>query len=215
MQQQEQVDVHSAESASNALPPTVKMKLPNGKYLLPDGSVVSEIPAPQVAVTTVREIQSGRAAARTLERVHRKLGDLPQMEFKQLNAVATIVLYSHIGLNDEDIAQTLGTSIENVQRVKELDAYKQLAEMFDTQTFEGAKKTATHLIAKASGRAAEVLIGTLESRNELNALAASKEVLRMNGVSTEQTEVKKSGLNIKIVRKGESTREETLTVEIE
>lgn len=181
---------------------------------MPDGTVLSPKQAVQPAVTAGREIQNGRAAARTLERVHRKLGDLPEGDTKQLNAIAAILMYTGVGLADEDIAAALGTTAETVSGIKELDAYRQLSDMFDTQVFDDAKRTASHIIAGASSRAAERMVDALESPNEQVAVVAAKELLSRNGITadTQQTE-RKSGLNIKIIRKGEK-RDETITVEL-
>lgn len=192
-----------------------KLKLPDGSLVMPDGSIIKPQQALQPAVTVGREIQSGRRAARTLEKMHRKLGDLPDIDTKKMNAIAAIIMYSGIGLSDSDIAVCLGCDVEHVHSIKELDVYRQLAEMFDTQVFTDAKRTASHILAKAADRAADTMVGALESPNEMIAVGAAKEVLRMNGITTEQASGadNKSGLNIKIIRKGEK-RDETITVEI-
>lgn len=193
----------------------VKLKLPDGSLLMPDGTVMKPQQAIQPAVTAGREIQNGVSARRTLERVHRKLGDLPEGDTKQLNAIAAIIMYTGVGLNDDDIAVALGTHVDVVKGIKELDAYRQLSEMFDDAVFDDAKRTASHILAKASSRAAERMIDAVESGNEQVAVVASREVLRINGISTENASAvnNKSGLNIKIVRKGEK-RDETITVEL-
>lgn len=192
-----------------------KLKLPDGSLLMADGTVIKPHQATQTAVTIGREIQSGRAAARTLKRVHRQLGDLPEGDTKQLNAIAAILMYTGVGLSDDDIAVTLGTTSDVVGRIRELDAYRQLSEMFDSAVFDDAKRTAAHILANASASAADRMVGFMESPNEQVALVAAREVLKTNGISTEHaTGEKKSGLNIKIVRKGEK-KDETITVELQ
>lgn len=193
----------------------VKLTLPDGSLLLPNGTVIKPQQAVQPAVTIGREIQSGRAAARTLKRVHRQLGDLPDGDTKQLNAIAAILMYTGVGLSDSDIATALGTTTAVVDGIKQLDAYRQLSEMFDSAVFDDAKRTASHILAGAATNAASRMVDAVESRNEQVAVVAAREVLKMNGISTEQTSTeKKSGLNIKIVRKGEKTNTETITVEL-
>jgi alanine dehydrogenase len=195
---------------------SIKLTLPNGDKLLADGRVVKDVSINQPAITTVREIQNGRAAARTLEKVHRKLGDLPEGDGKQLNAIAAILMYTGVGLSDEDIAIALGAHVDTIKAIKELDAYKQLSDMFDSNLFDDAKRSATHIIARAAARATDRLVEGIESTNEQVAIVAAREVAKMNGISTEHTgSEKKSGLNIKIVRKGErSVSDETITVEL-
>lgn len=195
---------------------SIKLTLPNGDKLLADGTIYREKQAVQAAVAAGREIQNGRAAARTLRRVSRKLGDLPEGDTKQLNAIAAILLYTGVGLDDGDIAIALGTHPDVVKGIKELDAYRQLSEMFDTAIFDDAKKNASHILAKAADHAAVKIVDAIDSPNEMVAVGAAREVLKMNGISTDAHggQSNKSGLNIKIIRKGEKRSEETITVEL-
>lgn len=208
-------DGSSSETFSTVgLPEGVKMRLPNGDFLYADGTVQKEKKVIQPAVQTVREVQNGRTAARTLEKMHRKLGDLPEGDSKQLNAIAAILTYTQVGLSDADIASALGTHEEVVKNIKELDAYRQLSDMFDTNVFDDAKRTASHILARASANAADKLVAAVDSPNDQISVVASREVLKMNGISAEtQTSERKSGLNIRILRKGEK-RDETITLEI-
>lgn len=196
------------------LPEGTKLRLPDGTLLMADGTTMRPQQAQQPAVSAGREIVSGRQAARVLEKMHRKLGDMPEGDPKQLNAIAAILTYTQVGLSDEDIAISLGAHVEVVTGIKELDAYKQLSDMFDTNVFDDAKRTASHILARASGRAADKLVSSIDSPNEQVGVVASREVLKMNGISAEtQSSEKKSGLNIRIVRRGEK-REDTITVEL-
>jgi hypothetical protein len=172
--------------------------------------------AQQPAVSIGREIQSGKSAARVLEKMHRKLGDLPEGDSKQLNAIAAILTYTQVGLNDDDIAMALGTHRDAVTGIKDLDAYRQLSDMFDTNVFDDAKRTASHILARASGKAAERITTAVDSDNEQVAVVASREVLKMNGISADtQTTEKKHGLSIRIVRKGEKTHDnDSINIEV-
>lgn len=194
---------------------SIKLKLPDGSLLMADGTTIKPQQAVQTAVSVGKEVQNGRAAARTLKRVHRQLGDLPEGDTKQLNAIAAILMYTGVGLNDDDIAVTLGTHVDIIKGIKELDAYRQLSEMFDTAVFDDAKRTAAHILANASANAADKLVDSIDSLNEQVAVVAAREVLKMNGITTEHAGTEtKSGLNIKIVRKGEKRNDETITVEL-
>ena len=57
----------SGGGGGRTTPNEVKLQLPDGRLVLASGEVVT----PQPAVQVVREIQSGRSAARVLDRVHR------------------------------------------------------------------------------------------------------------------------------------------------
>lgn len=189
----------------------VKLYLPDGRVVLDDGSVVK--PVTQPAAQMSREIKNGRAAAETLERVHRKLGDLPEKSEK-MNAIAAVLMYSGVGLSDTDIAIALKTSTDNVERLKQLDAYRQLAEMFDDTVFEDAKRTANHIITNAAASAATRVVAAVDDPDPMIAVGASREVLKLAGVGADRADPTKIGsLNIKITRKGDK-REDEVTVEV-
>lgn len=189
----------------------VKLTLPTGELVLASGKVVRPVQSP--AVKMAREIKSGREAVAFLERTHRKLGDLPETPEK-MNAIAAVLMYTGVGLSDTDIAVALRTSTENIVRLKEMDAYKQLSEMFDATVFEDAKRTANHVLARASANAAQRMVNLVEDEDAGIALAASRDVTRLAGVGVDKPdEGRISGLNIKIVRSGDK-KDDEITVEI-
>lgn len=199
------------EGASLKVVDEVKLTLPTGELVLASGKVVRPVQNP--AVRVAREIKSGREAAAFLERTHRKLGDLPETPEK-MNAIAAVLMYTGVGLRDTDIAVALRTSTDNIVRLKELDAYKQLSEMFDATVFEDAKRTANHVLARASANAAKRMVDLVEDEDAGIALAASRDVTRLAGVGVDKPdEGRISGLNIKIVRSGDK-KDEEVTVEI-
>lgn len=187
----------------------VKLTLPDGRLVLDTGEVV----VPQPVVDIAREIESGREAARTLERIHRKLGDLPE-QTEKMNAIAAVLMYTGVGLLDVDIAIALKTSAENIERLKELDAYKQLAEMFDATVFEDAKRTANHIVSRASADAAARMVSAIRDKDPQVAVVASRDILRLAGVGADRANDSRiSSLNIKITRTGER-KEDEITVEL-
>lgn len=189
----------------------VRLTLPTGELVLASGKVVRPVQSP--AVRAAREIKSGRAAAATLEKQYRKLGDLPDTAEK-MNAIAAVLMYTGVGLSDTDIAVALRTSTENIAKLKELDSYKQLAEMFDSTVFEDAKRAANHIVARAAASAASRIVDLVEDEDPGIALNAARDVTRLAGVGVDRPdEGRISGLNIKIIRSGDK-KEDELTVEI-
>jgi len=199
----------------------VALYLPDGQVVLKSGKVVRPVaqpPAPvekqveQPAVKKAREIKNGRQAQETLERIHRKLGDLPETAEK-MNAIACVLMYSGVGLNDADIAVALRTTEPVIKSLKALDAYKQLAEMFDSTVFEDAKRTANHILSRASANAAQRIVSLIEDEDPNIGLSASKEVTRLAGIGADRVDIAKiSSLNITIKRKGDS--DDNITVEV-
>lgn len=191
----------------------VKLTLPDGTMILADGRAVKAVEAASNVATIAKEVKSGREAAKVLEKMHRKLGDLPDEPMK-MNPIAAIITYSAIGLDDQDIATALGATKEQVLTIKESDAYKQLADMFDKTVFEDERRNAKHIIAKAAGRAAATMVSLVDSEREDIALTASRDVLKTAGVNTEEDSDRRvGGLRIVVVRKGDRDNDE-LKVEI-
>jgi hypothetical protein len=131
-----------------------------------------------------------------------------------MNAIAAVLMYTGVGLSDTDIAVALRTSTENITQLKELDSYKQLAEMFDSTVFDDAKRAANHIVARAASNAAARIVDLVEHEDAGIALNAARDVTRLAGVGVDRPdEGRISGLNIKIIRSGDK-KEDELTVEI-
>lgn len=191
----------------------VKLTLPSGELVLASGKVVRPVEASQPAAQLGREIKSGRQAAAVLERMHRKLSDLPETAEK-MNAIAAVLMYTGVGLTDTDIAIALKTSTERIGLLKELDAYKQLAEMFDATVFDDAKRQANHIVARAAASAAQRMVELVADEDPNIALNASTNVARLAGIGTEKVDENRiHGLNIKITRSTDK-KDDEITVEI-
>lgn len=188
----------------------VALVLHDGRKVLKNGDVVTEIPKPSAQIST--EIMSGRRALQTLDRMHRKLGDLPDIP-AMMNPMAVVMVYTCVGLSDADIANALGAQEAQIKVLKESESYQKLFELFDRTVFEDAKRGAKHIIARASDRAATTLVAAMDSDDALIRLQASRDVIKFAGVSQEQeTGNKMSGLHIRITSR--DSDDKNLTVEI-
>lgn len=182
----------------------------DGRKLLRDGSIVRDVPANAVVIS--REITSGRQATRTLARMHRTLGDLPDIP-QRMNPAAAVIFYHAIGLDDADIATALGATEIQIRTIRESEVYQSLFKLFDVANFEDAKRNARHIIARNTDKAAETMVSALDSDDPLTRLHASKEVLRMGDISLEnRNETKLAGLHIRITRKEDEA--DDITVEV-
>lgn len=181
----------------------------DGRKLLRDGSIVRDVSSN--AVTVSREITSGRAAARTLQRMHRTLGDLPDIP-QRMNPAAAVIFYHAIGLDDADIAVALSATEAQIRTIRESEVYQSLFKLFDVANFEDAKRNARHIIARATDKAATRIVDAVESDDALIALNASKEIMRMSDVSLEnRNDNKLTGLHIRITRKEDESDDITIT----
>lgn len=187
----------------------VALILPDGTKIYEDSRV--EKPAAQVAAGLSREITSGRAAAASLNKIHRKLGDLPDTPDK-LNPVCAVITYRAIGLSTQDIAVALHTTIDNIERLMNLDVYKQIADMFDKTVFEDARQNAKHIISRAADFAAQKIVDHVSDDDPNISIIAGREVLRIAGVSTDEDRAKTlGGLKI-VIEKNDNKGSDTVTV---
>lgn len=187
----------------------IAMVLPTGETVYTDGRV--EKPAAQIAAGLSREIVSGRRAAVALDRIHRKLGDLPDTPDK-LNPVCAVITYKAIGLSNEDIAAALHTTVDNIIRLCELDVYRQIMEMFSQTVFEDAKTNAKHIIARAADVAAQAMVHHVNDEDPNISIIASREVLKMAGVSTEEDRGKSMGGLKIVIERGDNKGSDNVTV---
>lgn len=201
------------QSEPSAADPNVALILANGDEVLRDGKIRKRQLVPQPAARFSQEIESGRKAAATLSRIHRKLGDLPDIPEK-MNPIAAILLYHAIGLSDEDIAQALGASEDQIQRLKSSELYAQLFDLFDKSVFEDTKRNARHIIAKASDKAATRIVEALDSDAVGIRLKAAEHITRLGGISLEQENNRlPGGLKI-VVEKADGSNNDRIVVTV-
>ena len=187
----------------------VRLVLGDGRQVLANGKVIDPNAAEKKAniATIGREISSGREAVRTLERIHRKLGDLPELPVK-MNPIAAIITYTAIGLSNEDIATSLGATPEQIATIKDSEAYKQIEQMFDQTVFESERRNAKHIFARAAEKAALTMVSLVDSADENIALTAARDVSKINGINTEEeTDRRPGALKIVITKRGQKDDE--------
>lgn len=163
-------------SDSNDLPQvTDTLILPDGREMLPDGTIKD------AATELGEEVINSRGAVALVEKMRRNLGDMPDIP-RNMNPICCILTYTACGLDNANIATALETSIDNIERLKQSDIYRQLEKMFDERVFEDEQRTARHIISKHTHRAASKMVSLVDSKSGDLALAASRDVLRIGGV---------------------------------
>lgn len=180
--------------------------LPGGIEISPDGTVRD----PAVEAATV--VENGTTAIALVQRMKRTLGDMPDVP-RNMNPVACVIVYTQVGLSDEDIAASLSTDLETIQRLKNSEIYSKLTELFEERVFEDESRTARHIISKHSARAAQKMVSLVDSKSGDLALAASRDVLRIGGVDKSAQTQGLSSLKIVMVDREDAKKEITITVE--
>lgn len=183
------------------------LTLPDGTQVFSSGRSV----VPKSPKEYAQEVESGTKAKATLARMHRKLHDLPESP-QALNAINAVLVYTQVGLDDADIAVALQTTVENIGRLRGLEAYQQMQDMFDKTVFEDARRQAKHIISGAADKAATAMVNAVDSEDENIRVVASRDVLKLAGITTEEERNKTlSGLRIEIIKR-ENGKEDTINV---
>lgn len=193
--------------STESLPePSSTLVLPNGVEISPDGTIRD----PAVEAATI--VENGTTAIALVQRMKRTLGDMPDVP-RNMNPVACVIVYTQVGLSDEDIAASLSTDVETIQRLKSSEIYTKLTELFEERVFEDERKTAQHIISKHSANAATKMVSLVNSKSGDLALAAARDILRIGGVDKSQQGTGLSSLKIVMIDKEDAKQEITISVE--
>lgn len=180
--------------------------LPNGIEIHPDGTIKDP------AVEAATQVENGRTAIAMVQRMRRTLGDMPDVP-RNMNPVACVIVYTQVGLSDEDIAASLSCDLETITRLKSSEIYSKLTELFEERVFDDEARTARHIISKHSARAAQKIVNLVDAKSGDLALAASRDVLRIGGVDKSAQIQGLSSLKIVMVDRADTKQEITITVE--
>lgn len=143
----------------------------NGKVIKPNSS-----PTPQGFVA----VPSASEAIKTVTRVRKSLADLPAPP-KQMNAISLIVFYSFIGLSDADIAIATGIDVDQIGRIKMLEAYATAQHDMIAAVQEHDTDDVRVLIAQSSKKAAKKINDMLDSESDALVFNAAKDILDRAG----------------------------------
>lgn len=136
--------------------PGEPMILHDGSQLMPDGRVIKPGKATSVSFTPV---PVRNEAQQIVARTRRRLADLPALP-KATNAVAVVLTYSLLGLNDEDIAIAMSLTVNQVASIRATEAYREVQRSVVSTIQEHDTDDIRSIIAQKS-RAAVEKIGTL------------------------------------------------------
>jgi hypothetical protein len=157
--------------------PRKRLPDPDAPLRLADGSVV----APTTALTFGRvEVPSNTQAQRIVSSTRRKLADLPAMP-KQMNSFAVVLVYTASGLSDGEIAVATGFDEAQVQWMRTQAAYRQLESMVIEAAQQEAAQEVKHILVQGEKRAAQTVVGLLDSEYDAVALQAAKDLLDRGG----------------------------------
>lgn len=126
------------------------------------------------------EVPNNEEAKQHATTVRRRLLDMPVPPSK-MNVVSVVVSYTMYGLEDYEIGTALGLSVEQIERIKQTDAfdhmYKAVVDAIVAQDLDDVRQSFIHYSRKAADR----IHSLVNSGNAAIALKASQDVLDRAG----------------------------------
>lgn len=174
-----------------------------------DGSILSSQDDEYIEVPSHTQIQRDIVSAR------KRLTDLP-LPPNKMNSVSVILVYSVMGVSEEDIATVMHIDESIVRNIKMSDVYSSLKQEFIDNLVKTDLDNVRNLFIDGSHHAAHKMIELSQSNNAATALAASKDILDRAGHRpsdvVEHRHKVEGGLTIEIVER--TTDDDIPTIDV-
>jgi hypothetical protein len=135
-----------------------------------------------------------------------------------MNTVGVVLSYTLFGLDDVEIALATGMSVEQVNRVKELEGYSMMHENVIGSILEAEAENVRDIFKQHARTAANVLIDGLHNGSRGDKMFAAKDFLDRAGHRpadiVEHRHKMEGGLVIEVVRKDNANLPPTIDMEI-
>lgn len=151
----------------------------NEAIILADGTRINPLTGQRVRPVAVA-LPRPTEAQQIVNRARRKLADLPTTP-KAANALMVVLGYTHVGLNDDDIAIATGLSVEQITTMRALPAYKELERNTIAAIIQRDSDEVRTFISQHAREAAQSLVAATHSDDQAVALRASMDVLDRAG----------------------------------
>lgn len=165
-------------------------------------------------VSTYVEIPNGTHAQEIVGRTRRRIVDLPEPP-RTMNAVGVVLMYTMYGLATQDIAIATNLTVEQIENIRVLDAYRALeAEIVDNILTVDSEHVKA-ILATASHNAARRVANLMDSPHEDIALSAAKDVLNRTGHTAAEERARvdlAEQLNIVITIKNDNDQRPTIDI---
>lgn len=149
------------------------IRLADGRMIGADGKEVKpkrpmiEVPAPTKAQDMII-------------RANRRIADLPALPDK-MNGLSAVLTYTLFGLADSEIAIALNLTIEQIQAIRQHDAYNTLFEAIHKNVTEADADVVRRTIAQHTAAAVQNIVNKQASDDDKTSLNASKDILDRAG----------------------------------
>jgi hypothetical protein len=98
-----------------------------------------------------------------------------------MNAIGAVLSYTLFGLDSEETAYAVGTTIERIEKIKNSDPYRQMYDAVVRSVLDSETDVVRELIAKNARIAAQVMVDGLQAGNRADRMAAARDVLDRSG----------------------------------
>lgn len=183
---------------------------------LADGTVIDMLTGRPVRQAASIVLPAQHEAVAEVTRVRKRVHDLPEPPEK-MNAVALVTMYHMFGLADVDIAYVSGLTEQQVSRIKELDAFRELTRVASQNLVENEAEDIRAIIAQHSRTALNTVVDVMGSDDIKARLVAAKDLLdRAGHRPADVVEHKHSiegGLTIEYIKKDPANDTPALSVQ--
>lgn len=168
------------------------------------GKVIKDQAASFVSVPCASEAQ------KIIARTRMTVADLP-LPPKQLSAVAMVAFYTLFGMNDRDISIAIDCQLteEQIEKVRELDAYIEFMQTAKANMLHTETETVRELFEEHAHTAAKKIIDLSQSDNDVLAFKTSQDILDRAGhrpadIVEHRHKMEQGSLNIVYIQKDET-----------
>jgi hypothetical protein len=188
------------------------LRLHDGTLVFKDGRVVRpdkepervvplSTPAPKIKLV---EVPTHAEARELVVNVRKKLSDLPEVP-RTMNAVSAVLAYSLFGLDDDEIAVAVSTTVDRVRAIRELPAFTAMRNDIVANVLDAEKGEVRELFAKHAREATTQVISVMRNGKASDRLKAAADVLDRSGFRpadvVEHHHKMEGGLSIEIIRR--------------
>lgn len=126
------------------------------------------------------EIPSANRAQDMVIRANKRIADLPAMPDK-MNGLSVVLTYTLFGLADTEIALATGLTVEQIEAVREHDAYKSLLDILHRNVVEADADIVRRTITQHTAAAVANVVDKMSSDDSKVSLKASQDILDRGG----------------------------------
>ncbi len=174
---------------------------PDDVLVLADGTRVYPDRVEKADRVSLVEVPTAREAQALVVRTRRKVSELPDLP-GTLNAISVILSYTMFGLDDDEIALTVGSTVDQIRRIREQPTYTEMHRSIVKTILDAETNNVRDIFVQHSRKAANTIVQAMDGANAF--VAASQILDRANLRPVDIVEHRhrvEGGLTIEIVRR--------------